>query len=282
MRTREIHRRGRRLHGDPRHTLRALLPYLERKLERSWRDQIENWVKEWWEVVKQRALVTAEPVNPQRVFWELSKQLPDRAILTAASGSVATWWARDLVIRDGMLASLSGNLATMGPAVPYAVAAKLAYPDRPVIASVGDGAMQMLGNSELITIAERWSLWPDPRLVVVVLNNGDLNMVTWEQRVMAGVPKFEASQDLPRFPYRPVVVECHRPLSAHCAPALHVHPAAAALRLAHIEYFFDHARMEQRVFEGFPELRDGALVIDPRRPGLGLELRPREVHCRAA
>jgi len=228
------------LHGDARHTLRALLPYLERKQDRSWRDQIEGWVKDWWEVVKQRALVDADPVNPQRVFWELSKQLPDRAILTADSGSVATWWARDLVLRDGMLASLSGNLATMGPAVPYSLAAKLAYPDRPVIASVGDGAMQMLGNSELITISERWPLWPDPRLVVVVLNNGDLNMVTWEQRVMAGVPKFPDSQDLPKFPYaryaqmlglrgievdtpdqiapalreafaadRPVVVECH-------------------------------------------------------------------------
>jgi pyruvate dehydrogenase (quinone) len=174
------------------------------------------------------------------VFWELSKQLPDRAILTADSGSVATWWARDLVLRDGMLASLSGNLATMGPAVPYALAAKLAYPDRPVIASVGDGAMQMLGNSELVTISERYDLWPDPRLVVIVLNNGDLNMVTWEQRVMAGAPKFPASQDLPKFPFaryaqilglggmelespdqiepalraafaadRPVVIECH-------------------------------------------------------------------------
>jgi pyruvate dehydrogenase (quinone) len=228
------------LHGDARHTLRALLPYLERKQDRSWREEIEKNVKDWWEVVKARAFTDADPINPQRVFWELSKQLPDRAILTADSGSVATWWARDLVLRDGMLASLSGNLATMGPAVPYALAAKLAYPDRPVIASVGDGAMQMLGNSELVTISERYELWPDPRLVVIVLNNGDLNMVTWEQRVMAGAPKFPASQDLPKFPFaryaqilglggmeletpdqiepalraafaadRPVVIECH-------------------------------------------------------------------------
>jgi pyruvate dehydrogenase (quinone) len=228
------------LHGDARHTLRALLPYLERKQDRSWREEIEKNVKDWWEVVKARAFTDADPINPQRVFWELSKQLPDRAILTADSGSVATWWARDLVLRDGMLASLSGNLATMGPAVPYALAAKLAYPDRPVIASVGDGAMQMLGNSELVTISERYDLWPDPRLVVIVLNNGDLNMVTWEQRVMAGAPKFPASQDLPKFPFaryaqilglggmelespdqiepalraafaadRPVVIECH-------------------------------------------------------------------------
>jgi pyruvate dehydrogenase (quinone) len=189
------------LHGDARQTLRELLPLLDRKDDREWRGQIEESVREWWQVLRARAMADAEPVNPQRVFWELSPRLPDRAILTADSGSVASWWARDLVLREGMLASLSGNLATMGPAVPYAIAAKLAYPDRPVIASVGDGAMQMIGNNELVTIAERYPRWPDRRLVIVVLNNGDLNMVTWEQRVLAGAPKFEASQVLPKFPY---------------------------------------------------------------------------------
>src|SRR5262249_54294260 len=147
------------------------------------------------------AMASAEPINPQRVFWELSPRLPDGAILTADSGSTAGWWARDLKIRPGMMASLSGNLATMGPAMPYAMAAKMAYPDRPVIASIGDGAMQMLGNSVLITIGAHWREWKDPRLVVVVLNNGDLNMVTWEQRVMVGDPKFDVSQNLPDFPY---------------------------------------------------------------------------------
>jgi pyruvate dehydrogenase (quinone) len=189
------------LHGDTRHTLRALLPYLEKKQDRGWRARIEEWNRHWWEILKERAYADADPINPQRVFWELSKQLPDGAILTADSGSTAGWWARDLVLRDGMMASLSGNLATMGPAVPYAAAAKFAYPGRPVLACVGDGAMQMLGNSELITIAEHFQEWPDPRFVIVVLNNGDLNMVTWEQRVMAGAKKFEASQDLPAFPY---------------------------------------------------------------------------------
>jgi pyruvate dehydrogenase (quinone) len=189
------------LHGDARLTLRALLPYLEYKRDRGWRARVEEWTRHWWEVLKERAYADADPINPQRVFWELSKQLPDQAIITADSGSTAGWWARDLVLRDGMMASLSGNLATMGPAVPYAAAAKFAYPGRPVIACVGDGAMQMLGNSELITIAEHFQEWPDPRLVIVVLNNGDLNMVTWEQRVMAGAKKFEASQDLPQFPY---------------------------------------------------------------------------------
>jgi pyruvate dehydrogenase (quinone) len=228
------------LHGDARHTLRALLPYLDKKTDRAWREQIEEWTRHWWSVLEERAYADADPINPQRVFWELSSRLPDRAIITADSGSTAGWWARDLVLRDGMMASLSGNLATMGPAVPYAAAAKFAWPDRPVIACVGDGAMQMLGNTELITIAEHCAEWPDPRLVIVVLNNGDLNMVTWEQRVMAGAKKFDGSQDLPKFPYaryaqmlgldgiecehpdqlgpafdramaadRPVVVECH-------------------------------------------------------------------------
>jgi pyruvate dehydrogenase (quinone) len=189
------------LHGDSRQTLQRLLPLIDRKSDRRWREQIESWVTDWWSVLHERALLDAEPVNPQRVFWELSPRLPDRTILTSDSGSCASWWARDLVIRPGMLASLSGNLATMGPAVPYAFAAKIAYPDRPVVAALGDGAMQMLGNSELITIAQHFREWSDPRIVIVVLNNGDLNMVTWEQRVMGGSPKFEASQDLPKFPY---------------------------------------------------------------------------------
>jgi pyruvate dehydrogenase (quinone) len=189
------------LQGDARLTLQALLPLLQRKEDRRWREQIEGWVAEWWKVLEQRAMASANPVNPQRVFWELSSRLPDRAILTADSGSGASWWARDLKIRSGMMATLSGNLATMGPAMPYAAAAKFAYPDRPVIATVGDGAMQMIGNSALVTVASHYKEWEDPRFVVIVLNNGDLNMVTWEQRVMAGEPKFEASQDLPHFPY---------------------------------------------------------------------------------
>jgi pyruvate dehydrogenase (quinone) len=127
--------------------------------------------------------------------------LPDRCIVTADSGSVANWFARDLKLRRGMMASLSGGLATMCPAVPYALAAKFAYPDRVVIALVGDGAMQMLGNNGLITIARHWPEWDDPRLIVCVLNNQDLNQVTWEQRVMAGDPKFAASQEVPAFSY---------------------------------------------------------------------------------
>lgn len=187
--------------GDSKETLQLLLPLLEHKTDRQWREQVESWVREWWTVLERRAMDDAEPLNPQRVFWELSPRLPDNCILTCDSGSAANWWARDLKVRRGMMASLSGNLATMGPGVPYAIAAKFAHPDRPVLACVGDGAMQMNGINGLITIAKYWREWRDPRLVVLVLNNRDLNQVTWEQRVLSGDPKFEASQDVPGFSY---------------------------------------------------------------------------------
>jgi pyruvate dehydrogenase (quinone) len=187
--------------GDARETLRALIPHLRRKQDRSWREGIEQNVERWWEILDNRAMEDAEPLNPQRVYHELSPRLPDRCILTADSGSATNWWARQLRLRDGMMAALSGTLATMCPGVPYALAAKFAYPDRPVIASVGDGAMQMLGINALIDIAKYWHRWSDPRLIVLVLNNQDLNQVTWEQRVLAGDPKLEASQVIPDFPF---------------------------------------------------------------------------------
>ena len=187
--------------GDAKLTLQALLPLLKAREDRAWRDAIESNVRDWWRVLETRAMTDATPINPQRVFWELSPRLPDDVILAADSGTVASWYARDLKARAGMMGSLSGGLATMGPAVPYALTAKMAYPDRPVIAMLGDGAMQMLGINGLITIAREWRKWKDPRMVVMVLNNGDLNMVTWEQRSTEGDPKFEGSQDLPAFPY---------------------------------------------------------------------------------
>ncbi len=187
--------------GDAAGTLRELIPRLRRKEDRAWREEVETGVHEWWKLMEARAMETADPINPQRVFWELSERLPDGVILSSDSGSAANWFARDVRIRKGMMASLSGTLATMGPGVPYAIAAKFAHPERPVIALVGDGAMQMNGINELITISKYWQRWSDPRLVVLVLNNGDLNQVTWEQRAMAGDPKFEGSQVLPDFPY---------------------------------------------------------------------------------
>jgi pyruvate dehydrogenase (quinone) len=187
--------------GDSAETLRSLLPLLTRKTDRTWRETIEKNVAEWWQLLEARAMMDAKPINPQRVFWELSSRLPDRCIISADSGSVAGWFARDLKIRRGMMASLSGTLATMGPAVPYSIAAKFAFPDRVVIGLVGDGAMLMNGINELLTIAEHWREWSDPRLVILVLVNRDLNMVTWEQRVTSGDPKFEASQVVPEFSF---------------------------------------------------------------------------------
>jgi pyruvate dehydrogenase (quinone) len=189
------------LQGDSRATLEALIPRLTRKPDRSWREGIEAAVSDWWKLLEERAMASANPINPQRVFWELSPRLPENCILCADSGSSTNWWARDLKIRRGMMASLSGNLATMGPGMPYALAAKFVHPDRPVIATVGDGAMQMNGNNVLIDVMKYWREWEDPRLIVLVLNNGDLNQVTWEQRVMSGDPKFLASQELPPFSF---------------------------------------------------------------------------------
>lgn len=187
--------------GDARETLRLLIPLLERKTDRSWREDIEKAVAESWQVAESLAREEADPINPQFVFHELSPRLPDDAIITADSGSVANWFARHLKLRPTMMASLSGNLATMGPAVPYAIAAKFAHPERPVIALSGDGAMQMAGNAELITIAQYWRQWRDPRLTILVLHNNDLNQVTWEMRAFEGDPKFEASQSLFDFPF---------------------------------------------------------------------------------
>jgi pyruvate dehydrogenase (quinone) len=146
-------------------------------------------------------MTSANPLNPQRVVWELSPRVPERAIITSDSGSCANWYARDLKIRRGMMCSLSGGLASMGAAVPYAIAAKFAHPDRPVIALVGDGAMQMNNMAELITVAKYWREWSNPHWVVCVFNNQDLNQVTWEQRVQEGDPKFNASQQIPDVPY---------------------------------------------------------------------------------
>ncbi len=187
--------------GDSAGTLRELIPLLQRKQDRSWRDGIEAGVADWWKVLEARAMNDATPLNPQRVFWELSPKLPDDVVIACDTGSGTNWYARDIKIRRDMKATLCGGLATMGPGMPYALAAKFAYPDRPVLAIVGDGAMQMNGMNGLITLSRYWKQWSDPRFIVLVLNNRDLNQVTWEMRAQAGNPKFEASQELPDVPY---------------------------------------------------------------------------------
>ncbi|MEZ0362148.1 thiamine pyrophosphate-requiring protein [Mycobacterium sp. pUA109] len=187
--------------GDAAATARALIPLIQRKSDRSWRDTVEQNVRRWWETMAMEAEVAADPINPMRLFHELSPKLPDDVIVTADSGSSANWYARNLKFRGNMRGSLSGNLATMGPGVPYGIGGKFAHPDRPVIVFSGDGAMQMNGMAELITIANYWQEWADPRLIVAVLHNNDLNQVTWEMRAMAGAPKFPESQTIPSVDY---------------------------------------------------------------------------------
>jgi pyruvate dehydrogenase (quinone) len=187
--------------GDAKATLEELIPLVRHKPERKWCEQIEQEVAEWWRLMEDRAMKDADPINPQRLFWELNKYLPDDAILSSDSGSAANWFARDLKLKPSHLASLSGTLATMGPGVPYAIAAKFAHPNRPAVALVGDGAMQMNGMAELMTAAKYYDRWADPRLVVLVLTNRDLNQVTWEQRAMEGDPKNPATQNIPDVRY---------------------------------------------------------------------------------
>lgn len=187
--------------GDSAETLRQLIPLLKRKIDREWHQKVIESVTDSWNILDEQAKQPGSPVNPQSVFWKMSDYLPDRAMVTADSGTCTVWYARYLKMRPGMMASVSGGLASMGCSIPYAIAAKFAHPGRPVIAVSGDGAMQMLGNAELITVAKYWRQWMDPRFITVVLKNNDLNFVTWEMRVAEGDPKFPASQDLPDFPY---------------------------------------------------------------------------------
>jgi pyruvate dehydrogenase (quinone) len=190
--------------GDAAATLDRLLPLLKRTEDRKWRTTVEKNAARWWEVMERRAALEADPVNPEHVVHALDALLPDNVMISADSGSSANWYARHLRMRGEMRGSLSGTLATMGPGVPYAIGAKFAHPDRPAIAIVGDGAMQMNGLAELITAAKYYQDWADPRLVVAVLNNRDLNQVSWELRAMEGAPQFLPSQELPDIPYAEV------------------------------------------------------------------------------
>src|SRR5579875_307585 len=187
--------------GDSKQSLRALIPLLQRKTDRSWREKIEKNVQDWWKIVEAQAMQSANPINPERVAWELSPRLPDHAILTADAGTTANWYGRDIKMRRGMMGSLSGNLATMAAAVPYAIAAKFAHPDRVVISLTGDGAVQMLGINGFITVSKYWQEWSDPRLIFIVFNNQDLNQVSWEMRIDEGNPELPMTQRIPDFPF---------------------------------------------------------------------------------
>lgn len=189
------------LQGDARATLAALTERVAHKDNRDWRERVQGWIDNWWRITDERAATDAMPINPQRVFQALSSRLPDNVLLSCDVGSATNWYARYLKIRRGMLGSVSGGLASMGNGIPYLIAAKFAHPHRPAVAMVGDGAMQMLGNQALITLAKYWREWANPQCIILVLNNRDLSQVTWEQRVMEGDPRFTTSQDLPDFAF---------------------------------------------------------------------------------
>ncbi len=187
--------------GDARATLSALLPRLLVRRRGDWQARVEAAVSAWHDVAAHRAMQPAEPLHPELLLHELSPRLPEDALLGVDVGSVTYWYARHIRSRDRIRGHLSSTLASMGSALPYAIAAKLAHPDRLVVALSGDGAMQMDGINELITVARMWRDWPDPRLPVLVLDNGDLNEVTWEQREQEGDPRFAGSQSVPSVPY---------------------------------------------------------------------------------
>jgi pyruvate dehydrogenase (quinone) len=187
--------------GDSKESLRALIPYLKRKTDRAFREKIESDIRDWWKVVEARARESANPINPEYVAWELSPRLPDNCILSADSGTTANWYGRTIKMRKGMMGSVSGSLATVGAAVPYANAAKFAYPDRTAVCLTGDGAMQMNGLNALITAEKYWKNWSNPHLIYIVFNNRDLNQVTWELRIEGGNPRIPMTQSIPDFPY---------------------------------------------------------------------------------
>ncbi|WP_250481040.1 thiamine pyrophosphate-requiring protein [Caballeronia sp. GAOx1] len=274
--------------GDSAETLRALLPLLEPSTDRAWRKDIEGWMTDWWQKLEKRALVSGTAgVNPQRTVWELSPRVPSNAIVTSDSGSCANWYARDLKVKRGMMCSLSGGLASMGAAVPYAISAKFAHPERPVIALVGDGAMQMNNMAELITVAKYWKQWSDPRWICMVLHNDDLNQVTWEQRVMNGDPKFEASQDIPSVPYhrfaeliglRGIYVDDAERMSAAWDEALRSdRPVVIEVKAdPNVPPLPPHITLQQAkafattLFEGDPD--EGNIIVDTAKQVLGAVL----------
>ncbi|MEU8662794.1 thiamine pyrophosphate-requiring protein [Actinoplanes philippinensis] len=187
--------------GDAAETVRALLELLPAREPGAWAGRVEEWTRRWHMIGASRAAAVAEPVNPQHVVRSLSGRLPADAQVAVDVGSVVYWYARHLCLPRGVPAHLSSTLASMGCGIPYGLAAKLAEPGRPVVVLSGDGAMQMSGIAELVTVADRWRDWADPRFVVCVLDNGDLAEVSWEQRETEGEPRFPGSQRLPGVPY---------------------------------------------------------------------------------
>src|SRR3954447_8644712 len=170
--------------GDSRATLQALIPLLSRKEDRSFLTTAQDGMKDWWELMEKRGTRTDTPMKPQVVSWELGKRLQGDAIVSCDSGTIATWWARQVKVQKGQMHTLSGNLASMAPGLPYAMAAQLAYPERQCIAFVGDGGFSML-MADFVT-AVKYKL----PIKVVIIKNNTLGQIKWEQMVFLGNPEF--------------------------------------------------------------------------------------------
>ncbi|RAN76283.1 thiamine pyrophosphate-requiring protein [Bacillus sp. SRB_336] len=190
------------LWGDVKATLAALIPHLASKTDLSWQEGIAEGMVEWENEVQAQAMLHYEDgVNPRRVYHELNKRLPPRAIVTCDAGSTADWYGHHIRLQRGMMGDLSGRLASMLAAMPYAVAAKFAFSERSVICTIGDGAFQMLGMNELITIKKYMQEWENPQFIIMVLHNNDLTQVSWEMRTEDANPVWETSQDVESIDY---------------------------------------------------------------------------------
>ncbi len=170
--------------GDTVATLRGLLPHLQNKVKKTFLEKAQKRMKNWKELMEERASRKDFPMKPQVIAATIGKALPDNAIVTCDSGTIATWWARHIPVKKGQMHSLSGNLATMAPGLSYAIAAQIAYPDRPVVAFIGDGGLSML-MAELATCAKH-----KLPIKIVVIKNNTLGQIKWEQMVFLGNPEF--------------------------------------------------------------------------------------------
>ena len=170
--------------GDSRNTLRELIPLLKRKENRKFLQAAQAGMKDWWELMEKRATRPDKPMKPQVVAWELGKRLRNDAIVSCDSGTIATWWARHILARRGQMHTLSGNLATMAPGLPYTIAAQVAFPSRQCVAFVGDGGFSML-MADFVT-AVKYKL----PIKVVIIKNNTLGQIKWEQMVFLGNPEY--------------------------------------------------------------------------------------------
>ena len=187
--------------GDAGATLAALLPLLDPRSDGDWREKVAGWKERWETYSTARAEAKARPLNPEAVVRGISDRLADDAMVAVDCGTATSWYARDLSMRPSQLGSLAGLLLSMGGGMPYAIAAKMANPGRPLFAMIGDGAMQMNGVNELITVRRYWERWPDSQFIVLVLNNRDLSFVSWETRATLGAKPDPESSSLPDVPY---------------------------------------------------------------------------------